>query len=254
MQRVEQQLAVLAAHVALAEARVALQDVVAVDAAAAREDAVVEAEQRDDAVRHRAHRHHGADGQLAGAEVGARRAGPASRPASSTRRSASRSSASPPCSAASLSWRRACASCQASSSGGGGQQLQRLAQRVDPGVDRLRALQPLNHRLEPFHQLGEAAGQVDVTAVHVVERQGEAQPRQSLSSAATPSSSRSSPVSQVFCGTRCSENACPLLQAEPPADPGAGRPVAQPLEVLVAEAEQPAHRRRRGEVEPPGWR
>ncbi len=71
--RVEQQLAVLAAGVALAGARVAGQHVVAVDRADPREDAVVEAEQADHAVRHRAHRHHRADGERAGAEVGAGR-------------------------------------------------------------------------------------------------------------------------------------------------------------------------------------
>ena len=68
--RVEHQLAVLAAQVALAGQRVAREHVVAVDRAGAREDAVVEAEQADHAVGHRAHRHHRADGERAGAEVG----------------------------------------------------------------------------------------------------------------------------------------------------------------------------------------
>jgi hypothetical protein len=51
-QRVEQQLPVLAARVALAEVGVAGEDVVAVRDAAARERAVVEAQQAHDAVRH----------------------------------------------------------------------------------------------------------------------------------------------------------------------------------------------------------
>ena len=68
--RVEQELAVLAAQVALAGERGAGEHVVAVDGRGAREHAVVETEQAHDAVRHRAHRHHGADGERAGAEVG----------------------------------------------------------------------------------------------------------------------------------------------------------------------------------------
>ena len=74
MQRVEQQLAVLGARVALADVRVGEQQVVAVARRLAREDAVVEAEQADDPVRHRAHRHQRADRQVAGAEVRPRRA------------------------------------------------------------------------------------------------------------------------------------------------------------------------------------
>ena len=56
--RVEQQLAVLAARVALPGQRVAGEHVVAVADAGAREDAVVETDQADHPVRHRAHRHH----------------------------------------------------------------------------------------------------------------------------------------------------------------------------------------------------
>ena len=73
-QRVEQQLAVLGARVALADVRVGEHQVVAVARRLARERAVVEPEQADDAVRDRAHRHERADRQVAGAEVRARRA------------------------------------------------------------------------------------------------------------------------------------------------------------------------------------
>ena len=51
-----------------------LDDVVAVGSAVAREHAVVEAEQAHDTVRHGAHRHERAHGDVAGAEVRARRA------------------------------------------------------------------------------------------------------------------------------------------------------------------------------------
>ncbi len=66
---VEQQLPVLGTWVALTDARVAAENVVAIDAGAARELAVVQAEQADHAVRHRTHRHHGAHGQVPGPEV-----------------------------------------------------------------------------------------------------------------------------------------------------------------------------------------
>jgi hypothetical protein len=67
--RVEQQLTVLAARVALAEAGVAGEDVVAIGARVAGERTVIEAEQADDAMRHRTHRHHRAHREVAGAEV-----------------------------------------------------------------------------------------------------------------------------------------------------------------------------------------
>ena len=71
-QRVEQHLAVLGARVAVADVRVGEHDVVAVARGLARERLVVEAEQADDPVGYRAHRHERADGQVAGAEVRAR--------------------------------------------------------------------------------------------------------------------------------------------------------------------------------------
>ena len=71
---VEQQLPVLGTNVALAGHRVAGEHVVAVDNAEPREHAVVEPDQADHPMRHRAHRHHRADRQRSGAEVGAGRA------------------------------------------------------------------------------------------------------------------------------------------------------------------------------------
>ena len=65
---------VLGTDVALTGHRVAGQHVVTVDDAEAGEHPVVEADQADHPVRHRAHRHHRAHRQRAGAEVGPRRA------------------------------------------------------------------------------------------------------------------------------------------------------------------------------------
>ena len=67
--RVEEELAVFAARVALADQRTPGQHVVAVDLARAGEDAVVQPEEADDAVRHRAHRHERGHGERAGAEA-----------------------------------------------------------------------------------------------------------------------------------------------------------------------------------------
>ncbi len=86
---VEQELSVFAARIALAGERTARQDVVAVGRAGPGEDAVVEAEQADHPVRHRAHRHHGAHRERSGAEVGPRRsARPVEPPSGSGRRRA----------------------------------------------------------------------------------------------------------------------------------------------------------------------
>ena len=76
--RVEQQLPVLAAGVALAGQRPPGQHVVAVGDADAGEDPVVDAEQADDPVGHGPHRHQRRDREHAGAEVGA--GGPAGEP------------------------------------------------------------------------------------------------------------------------------------------------------------------------------
>ena len=73
--RIEQQLSVLAAGIAVSDPRVGLGDVVAVGPSAPREGAVVGAEQADHPVGHGTHRQQGGHGQRAGAEVGS--AGPA---------------------------------------------------------------------------------------------------------------------------------------------------------------------------------
>ena len=68
---VEQQLAVLGADVALTGQRFTGQGVVTVDGLKAGEHAVVESDQTHHPVRNGPHRHHGADGERPGAEVGA---------------------------------------------------------------------------------------------------------------------------------------------------------------------------------------
>ncbi len=61
---------------------------------------------------------------------------------------------------------------------------------------------PVDHGVEPVDQLGEAAGEVDVAALDVVEREAAAdQPRRRRSSMATPSRIRSSPARHVLAST-----------------------------------------------------
>lgn len=66
---VQQELAILAAHVALTDSGTAGQDVVTVDHGRARVDAVVDAEHDHGLVGHRPHRHHRAHRDRAGTEV-----------------------------------------------------------------------------------------------------------------------------------------------------------------------------------------
>ncbi len=67
--RIEQQLPIFTSRVAFADTGVLGEHVVAVDVGAAGKDVVVEAEENHHPMRHRAHRHHGADRELTGAEV-----------------------------------------------------------------------------------------------------------------------------------------------------------------------------------------
>ena len=68
-QRVEQQLAIFAAHVAVANPWGEARQVVAVAFDVAREAPVVQPQQTDDAVRDRPHGHQRADGEVPGAEI-----------------------------------------------------------------------------------------------------------------------------------------------------------------------------------------
>ena len=213
-QRVEQELAVLGARVALADVRVVEHQVVAVARGLAREHAVVEAEQADDAMRDRAHRHERADGQVAGAEVRARRAaleaigeqgadllerelgGVAGGLADDVVEQALELGALPGVA------RR-----------GRGQRVGGGGERRRPLGDRLRGVERVDGRVQAVDQLGEPAGEVDRAALDVVEREH----------------LREQPL--LVLGHRHAEQ-----QAVEPGAPGAGR--------LVVELERRAVRRR----------
>ena len=67
--RVQQQLAIFASYVVVADPFVVADDVVAIGFGSSRKHAIVNPEQTDDPMRYRSHRQHGADGQGAGTKV-----------------------------------------------------------------------------------------------------------------------------------------------------------------------------------------
>ena len=200
--RVEHQLPVLAAQVALAGQRRAREHVVAVDRGGAREDAVVEPEQADDAVRHRAHRHHRADGQRAGAEVGP--GGPTGEALGHQRAHVgqpqlelgpvSRGVVGQP---GELTVHLAGLPLVAARDRG--ERVDALAQRVQPVADRVAAGEPVGDVLQPVDQLREPAGEVDAGRLPT-SSSGSVVPNQRSASSdiATPASTRSRPKRQVF--------------------------------------------------------
>ena len=253
---VEEQLAVLAARVALADPRVAGEHVVAVAGALPREDAVVQAEQADDAVRHRAHRHEGADGQRAGAEAGpGRPAGEAARRAGRARR---RGRAARCCRRRPRRCRRARRAAAAAA------RPCRTSSAASPLTASSRPGHPLLRRCAGRHQrpARRPAGRPARRAgrpgrCRSCRRRRAARRRRQLSSApsiATPSSSRSSPSRQVPCSTSPSCQVARCSRSSPHRTPARDGPVAQPLELVVVEPEPLPHRGRAGEVEHLRWR
>ena len=101
---------------------------------------------------------------------------------------------------------------------------------------------------EPVDQLGEPAGQVDVAAVDVVERQRHAdQPQLVLPSRRRAAAGRARPA-------RCSARrrragTAPGARRRAPTGRPSDDPVAQPLELVVVEPEPAPHRRQRRQVE-----
>ena len=253
-QRVEEQLAVLAPRVTLAGQRPAAEDVVAVHGVATREDAVVQADEADHAVRHRAHRHHRAHRQRAGAEVGPRR------------------SAGQPRLRASRGRRRAAA------------RAHRPSTRPRPGPARARAAAAARHRRRrpprgrgprraarpstrrPWSPTRARSGSLSSRSRSSASRparsisllptssSGSPRPRWRWSSPliATPSSTLSSPERQVLLEKRSIENRRRDVASSPHRTFGAGHPATQPVEVVVGEPEPAAARLAAREVEDVG--
>jgi hypothetical protein len=253
--RVEEELAVLAAAVALTRARAAGEDVVAVEEAGPREDPVVEAEQADDAVRHRAHRHHRADGERAGAEVGPRR------PAGQATTQQGPDVGEPQLELAVPGF-------GPHTHLGSARQLA-LELRELPGVvgwyvgevadTRPQRVHPLRHRtgraergqgaVEAVEQLGHPPGQVDLVAADVVERQARAEVPVVV---AAHRDAQQDPVEAGAPGVLrelVHRERRPRLLVETPPDTRARDPAADPLELVVGEAEPAPARLGGGEVE-----
>ena len=252
--RVEQQLAVLAAGVAIADVRIEEEQVVAVARRLPGEDAVVESHQADDAMRHRPHRDERADREVPGAEARPRRS--AAQPVGEQR--------------ADLGQRQRRLRDRAGGralgddvleqaaeldalprlpAGGGRQAVGGFGDRRRPGVERHRIGERVHDRVQALEELGEAAGEIDVAAADVVERKHS--PEQPLSllrhrhahQHAIPARLprvRRQPVEPVR-GT--------LRRIEAPAHAAVARPLRDPREVVVVEAEAPADRRAPRQVE-----
>ena len=250
--RVEHQLPVLAAQVALAGQRGAREHVVAVDGGSAREDAVVQPEQADHAVRHRPHRHHRADGQRAGAEVGPGRLpgealghqrayvgqaqlqlGPLSRGVVGQPAQLALHLAGLPLVAAR----------------DGRERLDALAQRVQPVPDRVAAGELVGDVLQPVDQLGEPAGELDAGRPDVVERQRRTDPALGV---VGHRHAREHPVEAEAPGVldvALQAVRRTVLLVVGPADPGLLDPLGDRLEVVLGEPEPAAYRLSSDQVE-----
>ena len=240
-ERIEQQLAVLAARVALADAGIAQKQVVAVAGRHARERAVVQAEQADDAVRHRPHRQQRADGQRARAEVRARRS--PGEPVGEQlphlgRRDIDRRGAG----LADEVVQDAVQLCALPDIARGDvrDRVGRFGDRGRPRAHRLSGAQARAGVVEPVQQLGEPPGEVDGARVDVVQRQRLAPQAPAILG---DGSAEQHPVQPGAPGTLGHDVepepiAVPRLQA--PADARGGDPALEAAEVVVVQAEATA--------------
>ena len=248
--RVEQQLAVLGAHVSLAGDRSAREDVVAVDGALPREDAVVEAEQADDPVRHRAHRHHRADGQAAGPEVGAGRASGEvvveERPDVGEPQRAGtalpRVDLDPGQLALHLTDLPLVGAVHLRQRG------HAARQRVEPVGQRPGAGEQVGRSHEPVDVLGEPAGQLDPVAPDVVEREGGAEPGLRVVGHGHAGQHPVEPEPPGVLEVADTERRA-VVGVEPPPDARLAHPVGHGVEVVVDEAEAAPDRLGLREVE-----
>ena len=248
--RVEEQLPVLGAGVALPGHGIAGQHVVAVGDALPREHAVVETDEAHHPMRHRPHRHHRAHRQRAGAEVRARRppremaieqrlhvgqsqhrAGPRARVGQHLAELALHLTGLPRVGIVDARHHR-----------------DALGQRLQPVLQRVVAGERVDGPLQPVDELGELTGQLDPVAADVVERQRRPDPRVCV-------------VGHGDAGEYAVDAETPcvvhevdavglaVLLVETPADVRLPHPAGDVLEVVVGEAEAGAHRRGLREVE-----
>lgn len=220
---IEQQLPVLRTDVAFTRERTTRQDVVAVGDVGARKDAVVEADQAHHAMRHRAHGDHGAHRQRAGAEVGAGgtagqlplqqgphvgqpqcRAGPRARVRQHFRQFAVELRLLPLLV---------------------GTDPRELCDALAQHLDQLSSgCAPASRSTTPHNRCTYSASRpASSTRFESTSSSGSAVPSQSCESSdiAVPTSSRSTPNCQVFCGYRCSAYAVRCAASKPHRIPAA---------------------------------
>ncbi len=254
-QRVEQQLAVLCSRVALAHMRVVEQQVVAVAGRLAREDRVVHAEQADDPVRDRPHRHERADGQVAGAEVRSRR---------------------PPLEAVGQQrpdlrqlelgrmrhpvGRRLIDDVVQQPAqlrllplldrAGFRQRVGDLVQGRRPGVDGLRRREPVDRLTQPIDQFRELPRQLDRARVDVIQRQDGA-PDQPLPVLAHRHAREDSvhPRPPRAGGQHVEAERLAMRGIQSPANSGIADPVLEPGQIIVIEPEPPPHHVAVGQIQ-----
>ena len=251
-ERVEQQLAVLGAGVAVADVGVGEHEVVAVAGGLAREDAVVHAEQADDPMRDRPHRHERADGEVAGAEVRPRRA--ALEALAEQRPDLRRHEARRAPAAARLVRHVAedaveLGALPGVTLAGRGQRIGGAGDGRGPGVDRLRRAEAVEGSLKPIHQLGEPARDVDRPAVDVVEREDVVEQPLLLLGHGDADQEPVHPRAPRPRGERVELERLSVRGVEPPPDATRRDPVLDASEVVIVEPEPPPHRLLVGEVE-----
>ena len=248
--RVQQQLTVLGADVAFPGARFPGQRIVAVDHADPREHGVVQPGQAHHPVRHRAHRHHRADRQGPGPEVGP--GGPARQlPAQQLlhvgepqHRVGARSRTGDD--VVELAFQLA--DLPGVIVGDLGEQRDALGQPGEPVAQRPGAGQRADHVLEPVDEFGQPARQLDPVAAHVVERKGGVDPGLRVVGERHPGQDAVQPEPPGVVDEAQSVGRSVLLVEAPP-DVGLPHPGGDVVQVVVGEAEPRAHRFTLDEVE-----
>ena len=244
--RVEHQLAVLAARVALAGERAAGEHVVAVDRAGAREDAVVETEQADHAVRDRAHRHQGGHGQRAGAEVGAGRATGEALPHQRAYVGQPQLERRTPPSASTIEASSRCtwAVCHSSPARDRGQRLDPLAHVLSQWPTGWLPVRSSVTRCSRSRHSASRPARSMLVLPDVVERQGGAEEAVGVVADRHPGEDAVEAEAPGVLHVALEPERLAVVGVEGPADAGALHPAGDRLEVGVGEAEAATHRAR----------
>src|SRR5664280_2434238 len=108
---------------------------------------------------------------------------------------------------------------------------------------------PVEHLGQPVDEFGQPAGQGDVAAVHVVERQRQSEPARLVLGHRGTQQHPVQPRAPSVLRDRVQAEGLAVGGVEPPAHAGGGDPLLQPLQVVVAEPEAAAYRGCRRQVQ-----